>query len=218
MRVVFSKGRKTNPSAKKQGPSKNRGVLVLRVAFSRQWHAGRGASGPTGSSERRSPTGTSAQMVLLGNSDEKNLACLASERLEINWASKPTESRKLCVRACVCAGYEHAGLSFLALATYVTWGLSGHLHSVTISMASPVFSRISARASGRGGGLKLKAPVAIRADMRHIFRLVGCRKTPASWCSEPAPRSHARVLLKLCSNRKTRPQKEPVPNCDCAGS
>ena len=71
---------------------------------------------------------------------------------------------------------------------------------------------------GSDGGLKLKAPVAIRADMRHIFRLVGCRKTPASWCSEPAPRSHARVLLKLCSNRKARLQKEPVPNCDCAGS
>ena len=103
LRVVFSKGRKTNPSAKEQGPSKNRGVLVLRVVFSRQWHAGRGASSPTGSSERRSPMGTSAQMTLLVNSEEKNLACLASNRRRTNSASQPTESRKLCVCACVCA-------------------------------------------------------------------------------------------------------------------
>ena len=103
LRVVFSKGRKTNPSAKKQGPSKNRGVLVFRVVFSRQWHAGRGSSGPAGSSERRSPMGTSAQMTLLVNSEEKKLACLASNRRRTNSASQPTESRKLCMRACVRA-------------------------------------------------------------------------------------------------------------------
>ena len=40
---------------------------------------------------------------------------------------------------------------------------------------------------GSDGGLKLKAPVAIRGHVRNIFRLVGCRKTPASWCSRPAP-------------------------------
>ena len=53
---------------------------------------------------------------------------------------------------------------------------------------------------GSDGGLKLKAPVAMRADVRHIFRLVGCRKTPASWCSRPAPNpiaSFVRVSQEL---------------------
>ena len=104
------------------------------------------------------------------------------------------------------------------LSLVVQWDLWRSRHLGCVYMNGPVFSRISAGAMGSDGSLKLTAPVAIRGHVRNIFRLVGCRTTPASWCSEPAPRSHARVLLKLCSNRKTRPQKEPVPNCDCAGS
>ena len=122
-------------------------------------------------------------------------------------------------RACVRASPRaFAWAPSFPLSLVVQWDLWRFRHLGCVCMNRPVFSHISAGALGNEGGLKLTAPVAIRGHVRNIFRLVGCRKTPASWCSEPAPRSHARVLLKLCSNRKARLQKEPVPNCDCAGS
>ena len=90
------------------------------------------------------------------------------------------------------------------LSLVVQWDLWRSRHLGCVYMNGPVFSRISAGAMGSDGSLKLTAPVAIRGHVRNIFRLVGCRTTPASWCSEPAPRSHARVSFVLAG--KTREQ------------
>ena len=92
-----------------------------------------------------------------------------------------------CIPTCVCTG------PCIPLVFGCSVGLVAIPPLGCVYMNGPVFSRISAGAMGSDGSLKLTAPVAIRGHVRNISRLVGCRTTPASWCSEPAPRSHARV-------------------------
>ena len=111
-------------------------------------------------------------------------------------------------RACVRASPRaFAWAPSFPLSLVVQWDLWRFRHLGCVCMNRPGFSRISAGALGNEGGLKLTAPVAIRGHVRNIFRLVGCRKTPASWCSEPAPRSHARSFAQAVFKSKNKTPK-----------
>ena len=60
-------------------------------------------------------------------------------------------------------------------------------------MNHAIFSCISADAIGLALSVELKVAVAMIGHEEQLFRLVGCRKTPASVCSGPLAES-----MKVC--------------------
>ena len=118
-------------------------------------------------------------------------------------------------RACVRASPRaFAWAPSFPLSLVVQWDLWRFRHLGSVCMNRPVFSHISAGALGNEGGLKLTAPVAIRGHVQNIFPLVWCRKTPASWCSRPAPNPIASFQSFLVERRFAlcRPERKKQPS------
>ena len=125
--------------------------------------------------------------------------CWATETKKI-WRESPSYPLRLLSRpktgncACVCAGYEHATLSFSALATYHAWGLSGHSYSVTISMAHGNCLCISADALHALARGELRAHIAKQGDKKKICCGERVDRHDGSSCRPAIPNAMARFL------------------------